>query len=408
MSEEKGQAAIGEWAPPVRLMMTPGPSSIDPRVYRALAAPVVGHLDPWFKTCMDETQSLMRRVFQTENRVTMPLSASGSGGIEAAVLNTLEEGEEALICVNGWFSERMYEIALRSPAKVTKIESPYGTAVDPAEVRKAGAGKKIKIVGLAHGETSSGVVTALDPFREVADELGALLVVDTVASLAAEPLDVDKQRLDIVFSGSQKALSAPPGMSPITVSPRAEEALRNRRSKVQSWYFDLTTAMNYWGKDRLYHHTPPISLIYALREAMRLALEEGLETRWERHRINQGALVAGLEAMGLSLLVKKPAERLVTVTPVMIPAGIDDVKFRNQLLDEFNIEIAGGIGPLKAKIWRLGLMGYCAQPTNVLLLLAAMEKVLVEQGARVPAGAGVAAAIRCYIQAETAVEASKA
>ena len=394
---------IGELAPPMRLMMTPGPSSIDPRVYRALAAPVVGHIDPWFKTCMDETQILMRQVFQTENRVTMPLSASGSGGIEASVLNTLEEGDEAIICVNGWFSERMYEIALRTPARVTKVEAPYGTAVDAQDVRKAGAGKKIKIVGLAHGETSSGVVTQLDPFRRVADELGALLIVDTVASLAAEPLNVDKQKLDIVFSGSQKALSAPPGMSPITVSPRVEEVLKNRKKKVQSWYFDLTTAMNYWGKDRLYHHTPPISLIYALREAMRLTMEEGLENRWARHRVNQQALIAGVEAMNLELLVKNPKERLVTVTPVMIPAGIDDVKFRDQLLDEFNIEIAGGIGPLKGKIWRLGLMGYCAQKANVLLLLSAMEKVMTDQGARVVPGAGVAAAICNYAGAEAAV-----
>ncbi len=403
-AEEK----IGELAPPMRLMMTPGPSSIDPRVYRALAAPVVGHIDPWFKTCMDETQILMRQVFQTENRVTMPLSASGSGGIEASVLNTLEAGDEAIICVNGWFSERMYEIALRSPAKVTKVEAPYGTAVDPEDVRKAGAGKKIKIVGLAHGETSSGVVTQLDPFRKVADELGALLIVDAVASLAAEPLNVDKQKLDIVFSGSQKALSAPPGMSPITVSPRVEEVLKNRKTKVQSWYFDLTTAMNYWGKDRLYHHTPPISLIYALREAMRLTMEEGLENRWARHRVNQQALIAGVEAMGLVLLVKNPKERLVTVTPVMIPAGIDDAKFRNQLLHEFNIEIAGGIGPLKGKIWRLGLMGYCAQRANVLLLLSAMEKVMTDQGARVAPGAGVAAAIRNYAGAEAAVAVSNA
>jgi alanine-glyoxylate transaminase / serine-glyoxylate transaminase / serine-pyruvate transaminase len=399
---------IGELAPPMRLMMTPGPSSIDPRVYRALAAPVVGHIDPWFKTCMDETQILMRQVFQTENRVTMPLSASGSGGIEAAVLNTLEEGDEAIICVNGWFSERMYEIALRTPARVTKVEAPYGAAVDPEDVRKAGAGKKIKIVGLAHGETSSGVVTQLDPFRKVANELGALLIVDTVASLAAEPLNVDKQKLDIVFSGSQKALSAPPGMSPITVSPRAEEVLKNRKKKVQSWYFDLTTAMNYWGKDRLYHHTPPISLIYALREAMRLTMEEGLENRWVRHRVNQQALIAGVEGMSLELLVKNPKERLVTVTPVMIPAGIDDVKFRNQLLDEFNIEIAGGIGPLKGKIWRLGLMGYCAQKANVLLLLSAMEKVMTDQGARVAPGAGIAAAIRNYAGAEAAVATSRA
>jgi alanine-glyoxylate transaminase/serine-glyoxylate transaminase/serine-pyruvate transaminase len=399
---------IGELAPPMRLMMTPGPSSIDPRVYRALAAPVVGHIDPWFKTCMDETQILMRQVFQTENRVTMPLSASGSGGIEASVLNTLEEGDEAIICVNGYFSERMYEIAARTPAKVIKVEAPYGKAVDAEDVRKAGAGKKIKIVGLAHGETSSGVVTALDPFRKVADELGALLIVDTVASLAAEPLHVDKQRLDIVFSGSQKALSAPPGMSPITISPRAEEVFKNRKKKVQSWYFDLTTAMNYWGKDRLYHHTPPISLIYALREAMRLTMEEGLENRWARHRVNQQALIAGVEAMSLELLVKNPKERLVTVTPVMIPTGIDDVKFRNQLLDEFNIEIAGGIGPLKGKIWRLGLMGYCAQKANVLLLLSAMEKVMTDQGARVAPGAGIAAAIRNYAGAEAAFATSRA
>lgn len=405
MSPE-AKTEIGELAPPMRLMMTPGPSSVDPRVYRALAAPIVGHLDPWFKTCMDETQILMRQVFQTENRITMPLSASGSGGIEAAVVNTLEEGDEAVVCVNGYFSERMYETALRTPAKVIKVEARMGEAVDPDEVRKAAAGKRIKILGLAHGETSSGVVTALDPYRKLADELGALLVVDAVASLAAEPLHVDKQRLDIVFSGSQKALSAPPGMSPITISPRAEEALRNRKKKVQSWYFDLTTAMNYWGKDRLYHHTPPISLIYALREAMRLTIEEGLEVRWERHRVNQQALISGLEAMGLELLVKNPKERLVTVTPVMIPAGVDDAKFRNQLLEEFNVEIAGGIGPLKGKIWRLGLMGYCAQRANVLLLLAAMEHVLHAQSARVPAGAGVAAAVRSYTEAE-AVGAAK-
>src|SRR5262249_1601344 len=204
------------------------------------------------------------------------------------------------------------------------------------------------------GETSTGVVTALDPFRKVADELGALLVVDTVASLAAEPMHVDKQRLDIVFSGSQKALSAPPGMSPITISPRAEEVFRNRKTKVQSWYFDLTTAMNYWGKDRLYPHTPPISLIYALRESMRLTIEEGLENRWERHRVNQQALIAGVEAMGMKLLVANPKERLVTVTPVMVPAGVGAVKFPDPLLHQVHIETAGGVGPPKGQISRLG------------------------------------------------------
>jgi alanine-glyoxylate transaminase/serine-glyoxylate transaminase/serine-pyruvate transaminase len=356
---------------------------------------------------MEETQVLMRQIFQTENRITMPLSASGSGGIEASVLNALEEGDEGIVAVNGVFSERMYEIATRASSKVVKVEAPYGKPVDAQDVRRAGKGKKIKMIGLAQGETSTGVLTGIDAYRKVADELGALLIVDTVASLAAVPLHVDRERIDICFSGSQKAISAPPGMSPITVSPFAEEVFRKRKTKVQSWYFDLTTAMNYWGKDRLYHHTPPISLIFALREAMRLVLEEGLEARWERHRVNQLALIAGLEAMGLKLLVEEPADRLPTVTAVMIPGGIDDAKVRNQLLDEFNIEIAGGFGAVKGKIWRVGLMGYCSQKPNVLLFLAAFEKVLLDQGFRVPSGAGVGAAIRSYSQVETAAAVSR-
>ncbi len=250
---------VGELNPPMRLMMTPGPCSIDPRVYRALASPIVGHLDPWFRGCMEETQTLLRQVFQTENRVTFPLSASGSGGIEASVMNSLESGDEAICCVNGMFSQRMHIIAQHAPVTAHLVEAPLGKPVDPEDVRKVAKGRKIKMIGLAQGETSTGVLTDIDPFRKVADECGALLVVDTVASLAAVPLHVDKQRIDICFSGSQKAISAPPGMSPITVSPHAEEVFRNRKSKVQSWYFDLSTAMNYWGKDRLYHHTPPIS-----------------------------------------------------------------------------------------------------------------------------------------------------
>jgi alanine-glyoxylate transaminase / serine-glyoxylate transaminase / serine-pyruvate transaminase len=389
---------IGELNPPARLMMTPGPCSIDPRVYRALATPIVGHLDPWFRGCMEETQVLMRQMFQTENRITFPLSSSGSGGIEASVLNSLEAGDEAICCVNGMFSERSYIIAQRTPATVHLVEAPLGKPIDPEDIRKAAKGRKIKMIGFAQGETSTGVVTEIDPIRKVADECGALLVVDTVASLAALPVHVDKQRIDICFSGSQKAISAPPGMSPITVSPRAEEVFRGRKSKVQSWYFDLTTAMNYWGKDRLYHHTPPISLIYALREAMRLLLEEGLEARWERHRVNQLALVAGVEAMGLEMFVEKPKDRLVTVTAVKIPLGIDDAKVRNQLLDEFNIEIAGGIGATKGQIWRLGTMGYCSQKQFILQLLAALDKVLVDQGHRHTPGASVGGAIKSYEQ----------
>ncbi|MGD0957141.1 MAG: alanine--glyoxylate aminotransferase family protein [Candidatus Acidiferrales bacterium] len=387
---------IRELLPPDRLMLTPGPSCVDPRVYRAMAAPIVGHMDPWFAKVMDDVQVLLRRVFRTQNRITFPISASGSGGIEAAVMNPLDAGDECIVCVNGAFSDRMAIIAERIPAKVIRVEAPYGRTVDPADVLRAGKGRKIKFVGLAHGETSSGIVQRIEDYRKVADELGALLVVDAVASLAGVPLDVDGQCIDICFSGSQKAISAPPGMAPITVNTRAEEVMHARKEPVRSWYFDLTTAMNYWGKDRLYHHTPPITLIYAMREALRAVLEEGLEARWERHLHNQQALIAGLEAMGLELFVSNPGDRLVTVTAVNIPAGIEDGKVRTQLLDEFNIEIAGGLGPIKGKIWRIGLMGYSCQKTNVLLFLAALEKTLLDQGFRLPAGAGVAAAIRAY------------
>jgi alanine-glyoxylate transaminase/serine-glyoxylate transaminase/serine-pyruvate transaminase len=390
--------SIGELLPPTRLMLTPGPSCVDPRVYRAMATPLVGHLDPWFLNMMEDVQVMLRRVFQTQNRLTFPISASGSGGIEAAVLNPLEEGDSAIICINGTFSERMAIIAERAPANIIRVEAPYGRPVDPEDVRRAGKGKKIKFIGLTHGETSTSVVSHLADYRKVADELGALLVVDAVATLAGVPLDIDRERIDICFSGSQKAISAPPGMSPISVNARMEELLRNRKTKVLSWYFDLTTTMNYWGKERTYHHTPPISLIYGLREALRLVLEETLEARWERHRQNQQALIAGIEAMGLELFVKNPAERLITVTGVTVPSGIEDMRVRKQLLDEFNIEIAGGFGPLKGKLWRVGLMGYSCQKNNVLLLLAALEKVLLDQGFRVSAGAGVGAAVRAYAQ----------
>ena len=389
---------IQELLPPTRLMLTPGPSNMDPRVYRALAMPLVGHVDPWFMNMMEDVQVLMRRIFQTSNRLTFPLSASGSGAIEATVLNPLEEGDEIIVCTNGWFSERMAVIAERTPAKVHRAEAPYGRSVDPEDVRKLARGRNIKMIGLAHGETSSGVVQNIDPFRQVADECGALLAVDAVATMGGLPLNVDKQRIDICFSGSQKTLSAPPGMAPMTVNSRVEDVLRARKTKVQSWYFDLTTVMNYWGKERTYHHTPPISLIFALWEAMRLTLEEGLEARWERHRQNQQALIAGLEAMGLELFVLNPADRLPTVTAVKVPSGLDDFKVRKQLLDEFNIEIAGGFGPVKGQIWRVGLMGYCSQKNNVLLFLAAFEKVMLDHSFRVRAGSGVGAAVKSYME----------
>jgi alanine-glyoxylate transaminase/serine-glyoxylate transaminase/serine-pyruvate transaminase len=377
-------------------MMTPGPSNVDPRVYRAMATPLVGHMDPWFTDMMGEVPVLLREIFQTKNKITYPISASGSGGIEAAVVNTLEPGDECIVCVNGWFSERMAVIAERTQAKVIRVEAPYGRTVDPEDVRRAGKGRKIKFVGLAHGETSSGVIQKLANYRQVADELGALLIVDAVATLAGVPLDVDHDRIDICFSGSQKALSAPPGMAPITINSRVEEMVRARKTPVSSWYFDFTPIMSMWGGERTYHHTPPISLIYGMREALRLVAEEGLHARWARHALNQQALIAGLEAMGMELWVANPAERLATVTSVTIPGGVEDVKVRKQLLDEFGIEISGGFGPGKGKVWRVGLMGYSSQNKNVLLFLAALEKVLGDQGHRVPAGAGVAAAIQGY------------
>ncbi len=238
------------------------------------------------------------------------------------MVNALEPGDEAIVCINGAFSERMAIVASRiSGVTIHRVEAPLGRTVDPDDVRRAGKGRKIKMVGVCHGETSTGVVTQLDEFRKVADELGALLIVDTVATLGGVPLDIDRQRVDICFSGSQKAISAPPGMSPITVSPQAEEVLRLRKTPVQSWYFDLTMVMNFWGTERTYHHTPPISLVFALREALRIVFEEGLEAGWSRHRQNQQALIAGIEALGLELFVSNPADRLPTVTSVRIPEG---------------------------------------------------------------------------------------
>jgi alanine-glyoxylate transaminase / serine-glyoxylate transaminase / serine-pyruvate transaminase len=389
-----------ELNPPIRLMLTPGPSCIDPRVYRALAAPLVGHVDPWFTGFMGGVQTLMRRMFQTENQIIFPLSASGSGGIEAAVVNVLEPGDEAIVCVNGTFSDRMAEIADRTGAIVHRVSAPFGQVVDPNDVRRAGKGRKIKFIGLTHGETSTGVLTGLDPFRKVADELDALFVVDTVATLAGVPLNIDRDGVDICFSGSQKAMSAPPGMSPITMNVHAEQVIRSRKTPVQSWYFDMTSTMNYWGKERLYHHTPPISLIYAVYEAMRLVLEEGLQERWERHRVNQMALIAGLEAMGMGLFVANPTQRLPTVTAVNVPTGIDSARVRGRLLNEFNIEIAGGIGAYKTKIWRVGLMGYSSQRANVLLFLDALERILLDEGMKLPVGAGLAAATSVYANAE--------
>jgi len=389
---------IGEVNPPARILLTPGPANVEPRVYRALLAPVLGHLDPEFLRIMDDVQVLMRRMFVTENRLTFPVSGTGSAGMETAMTNLLEPGDTALITVAGFFGERLADMARRTGAEVIALESRPGTPVDPQQAREAARGKKIKLIGVTHGETSTGALNDLDAFRQVTEECGGLLVVDAVATAGGVPLRVDAQRLDVCFTGSQKCLSAPPGLAPFTAGPRAEAVIGKRKTGVTSWYFDLTYIMKYWGQERTYHHTAPISMIYALREALRLVEEEGLEARWERHRRNAQALVAGLEAMGVGILVAPP-HRMLTVTAVKIPAGVDDRKVRGRLMEEFNIEIAGGLGELKGKIWRVGLMGASSTQNNVLLLLAALEKCLLEEGIKLPPGAGVAAAVQAYQQA---------
>jgi alanine-glyoxylate transaminase/serine-glyoxylate transaminase/serine-pyruvate transaminase len=369
-----------------------------------MSTPLVGHMDPWFTAMIGDVQAMLRRVFQTENRITFPVSASGSGGIEAAVVNPLEPGDEAIVCVNGSFSERMAIIAERTGATIHRVEAPLGRTVDPDDVRRAAKGRNIKLVGMVHGETSTSALTKIEPIRKVADELGALLLVDTVASLVGHPVDVDGMRIDSCFSGTQKAISAPPGMSPITINTRVEDVIRARKTKVVSWYFDLNHTMTYWGKERTYHHTPAVPLIYGLREALRIVLEEGLEASHDRHRQNQQALIAGLEAMGLEMFVADPAERMTTVIGIHVPQGLDDHRVRRQLLDEFNIEIAGGIASLKGKLWRVGLMGFSSQKGHVLQFLSAFEKVLADQGFRVSPGAGAGAAVQYYLHSAAVAE----
>lgn len=390
---------IPELRPPQRILLGPGPSNVDYRVYRALMSPVLGHLDYKFLEIMDEVQTMLRRLFVTSNRLTIPVSGTGSAGMEAAMVNFIEEGDEVIVCVAGHFGARMAEIAERARARLIRVEAPMGSAVDLDAVRKAARGEKIKLIAMVHGETSTGVAQEIAAMKKIADECGALLVVDAVATLGGMPLETDTLGADVVYSGSQKCLSAPPGLAPITVSARGEEALRARRSKVQSWYLDLTMVEKYWGKDRTYHHTAPISMVYALHEALRMVEEEGLRARWDRHHRNQQALVAGLEAIGLEPLVPA-AERMWTVTTVKVPAGIEEAKLRRRLLDEYNIEIAGGLGQLKGKVWRIGLMGTSATANNVLLLLSVLERLLGEENVKMAPGAGVAAAERFYQEAE--------
>lgn len=365
-----------ELDPTARLLLGPGPSLVHPRVLRAMATPLIGHLDPQFITIMNEIQSLLRYVFQAgDDVVTIPISGTGSAGMEASLANFVEPGDPVLICVNGYFGERLVDIAGRYGGDVARIDAPWGEVFAADQVAAALDARPAKVVAIVHAETSTGARQPLKEIAEVVHAHGALLIVDAVTSLGGLPVEFDANDIDIAYSGSQKCLSAPPGLSPIALSARAQEALKARESAVANWYLDLTMVFKYWGPQRTYHHTAPISMNYALREALRLAAEEGLEARFARHQRNAEMLWDGLAELDLTPYVA-PEYRLPMLTTVRLPEGLDEATIRRRLLQEYNIEIAGGLGTLAGKVWRIGLMGYSSQPENVVTLLGALERIL--------------------------------
>ncbi len=386
----------GPLNPPTRLLMGPGPSDAHPRVLRAMAAPLLGHLDPAFLQIMAETQEMLRQAFRTKNPITFPVSATGMAGMEACVVNLVEPGDKMVVCVNGFFGQRMTDVAGRAGAAVTVLEQAWGDVFDLNRIRETLQKVRPKVLGIVHAETSTGAWQPLEGLGALCREFDTLLIADTVTSLGCVPLEVDAWGLDAVYSCSQKGLSCPPGLSPVTFGPRALEAIRRRKTKVQSWYLDVSMIQHYWDQEHSYHHTAPISMIYALREGLCLVQEEGLEARWARHLRNQRALKAGLTALGLQYTAVE-GRQLPQLHAVRIPAGVDDGAVRKRLLTEFGIEIGGGLGDLKGKAWRIGLMGHNSRPNCVLLFLAALEQCLIGQGAKVAPGAGVAAANAAYV-----------
>ncbi len=382
--------------PPDRILMGPGPSDIAPRVLAAMAAPTVGHLDPYFLQVMNETQQMLRQVFRTENQLTMSVSGTGSAGMEACVVNLVEPGDRVVVCINGVFGGRMADVAARCGAEVTTIERPFGEVFTPEEVADVCKRVSPKVLGIVHAETSTGALQPLEDISRIVHDAGALLLVDCVTSLGGCPIEIDKWEIDAAYSGTQKCLSCPPGLAPVTFSERAVAAIDERTTKVASWYLDITMVRNYWSdSSRAYHHTAPINMNYGLHEALRIVLEEGLDARHARHRRNHLALRAGLEAMGVEYAVAEE-QRLPMLNAVRIPEGVDDKAVRSQLLSDYGIEIGGGLGPLAGKTWRIGLMGEASTPRNVLLFLAALDACLKAQGHETSPGAGVAAANANY------------
>jgi alanine-glyoxylate transaminase / serine-glyoxylate transaminase / serine-pyruvate transaminase len=370
--------SLRPFSPPQRILLGPGPSECAPEVLAALARPTLGHLDPLFLALMDEVRTALRAVLDTRNELAFPVSGTGTAGMETVLVNLLEPGDAALIGVAGYFGARLAEIARRTGATVTEVTGEWGRALTPEAFRRAAGGKRFRLVAAVHGETSTGVHTDVASLREVADELGALLVADCVTTLGGMPVRVDEWGLDAVYSGTQKCLAGPTGLSPVTLSARALEVLKSRRTPVQSWYLDLSLVRTYW-EERAYHHTAPIQNVYGLHEALRLVLDEGLEARWRRHATNARALWAGLAAMGLECLVPE-AERLFPLTAVRVPSGVDEAAVRRFLLERYSLEIGGGLGTLKGRIWRIGLMGVGSRRANVDLVLCALRAALAEQG----------------------------
>ena len=382
--------------PPVRLLMGPGPSEIHPRVLRALAANTVGHLDPYYLGLMNDMQQMLRALFRTENPMTMAISGTGSAGMEAGVVNLIEPGDSMIVCVNGVFGERMVDVAGRAGANVTRVDRPWGEVFEPSHLKEALAKAKPKVVGIVMAETSTGAWQPLEEISQLVHDAGALLLVDAVTALGGVPVEVDKWKIDAIYSGSQKCLSCPPGLAPASFSPAALEVILNRKTKVQSWYLDVSMLAKYWGSERVYHHTAPINMTYGLYEAARIILEEGQEAAFGRHLRNHQALKAGLAAIGIRY-ASAEGHQLPMLNAVHIPAGIDDAKVRGGLLNCFGIEIGGGLGAFKGKVWRIGLMGHGSRQTNVLTFLGALEQLLAEQGYKFEQGASVAAANGVYL-----------
>jgi alanine-glyoxylate transaminase / serine-glyoxylate transaminase / serine-pyruvate transaminase len=360
---------------PPRLLLGPGPSNAHPRVLQALSMRQVGHLDPKFIELMNEVQELLRYAWQTDNQFTIPVSGTGSAAMEASVANTVEPGDVVLVGVNGYFGLRLVDMAGRYGGDVRQIEKPWGDVFSLDDLRAGLEQHRPVILALVHAETSTGARQPLEGVADLCREFDCLLLIDSVTSLGGVPLMLDEWGVDVAYSGSQKCLSCPPGIAPLTLGPRAVEKLNNRQTKVANWYLDMSMLSKYWGNERTYHHTAPINMNYALREALRLVAEEGLEARWARHQANAELFWDGLAAMDIECHV--PHEyRLPSLTTVRVPDGVDAKAVAGRLLREYNIEIAGGFGPLAGQIWRVGLMGFNSRPENVMLLLAALQEVL--------------------------------